>query len=242
MNKVINCALCKVEFSYRFRNDRDRKYCTILCKNKINLKSVIICPICNKTRLRSPSQLKMTHCSIQCRNLSMRNEYNGPLCIYANANEEEKLELLKRSFNERVIKSEGCWKWNKTKDKDGYGKFQFNRKAIRAHRASYIIHNGTIPKGLWVLHTCDNRECSNPDHLFLGDAKDNNKDMVNKKRSFHLYAEDHPMSKLTRELAEQIKKLLDDGKLSQRSIGKMFNVTQTTIWRIKSGKAWGNPT
>lgn len=53
---------------------------------------------------------------------------------------------------------------------------------IAVHRASWIYHNGDIPKGMYVCHHCDNRKCFNIRHLFLGSHSDNMKDMVNKKR------------------------------------------------------------
>lgn len=56
-------------------------------------------------------------------------------------------------------------------------------KTVRAHRASWILHNGSIPPGLHVLHSCDNPPCVNPEHLFLGTDKDNAQDRENKKRS-----------------------------------------------------------
>lgn len=64
----------------------------------------------------------------------------------------------------------------------GYALVKFRKKPIGAHRASWIVHNGEIPEGYWVLHKCDNPLCINPDHLFLGKAKDNSCDMISKFR------------------------------------------------------------
>jgi hypothetical protein len=52
-----------------------------------------------------------------------------------------------------------------------------------AHRVAWIIKNGPIQGGLYVLHKCDNRMCCNPDHLFLGTHQDNMDDMRSKGRS-----------------------------------------------------------
>lgn len=89
---------------------------------------------------------------------------------------------MKRFFD-KVNKTDYCWVWTASlRGKTGYGVFKLNRKVIDAHRLSYQLHYGEIPKGLYVCHTCDNRKCVNPEHLFLGSAKDNWQDGFNKGR------------------------------------------------------------
>lgn len=82
---------------------------------------------------------------------------------------------------------EECWNWKLAKEGE-YGGFSIRRKStgvfrsIRSHRASWILHFGFIPEGLSVLHTCDNKRCVNPNHLFLGTQADNVEDMMKKGR------------------------------------------------------------
>jgi hypothetical protein len=89
-------------------------------------------------------------------------------------------ESLAQRFWLKVVKETPtfCWAWSGRKDKAGYGLISNNR----AHRISYEIHKGEIPRGMFVCHRCDNPECCNPDHLFLGTAYDNNIDRAMKTR------------------------------------------------------------
>lgn len=74
-----------------------------------------------------------------------------------------------------------CWPWKRFTHK-GYGKFQHNGKSQRAHRVSWQLIHGDIPKGMCVCHRCDNPTCCNPVHLYLGTMADNTKDRDSKGR------------------------------------------------------------
>ena len=84
-------------------------------------------------------------------------------------------------FSSRVHFNGDCWEWTGFKDQDGYGKFE-SASEQRAPRVAWILFNGIIPAGAWVLHSCDNPPCVNPDHLFLGSPRDNTQDASHKGR------------------------------------------------------------
>lgn len=65
-------------------------------------------------------------------------------------------------FWKKVNKSKGCWLWTAS-SRDGYGQF----KSIQAHRYSYKMSIGPIPKGQQVRHICHNKKCVRPEHLYL---------------------------------------------------------------------------
>lgn len=84
-----------------------------------------------------------------------------------------------------VGRGRGCWEWQGYCERrrwSKYGIISMNRKLYRAHRFSWMVHNGKIPKDLCVLHKCDNMKCVNPQHLFLGTRIDNNLDRDKKGR------------------------------------------------------------
>jgi hypothetical protein len=92
---------------------------------------------------------------------------------------------LQERFWARIEKQEDCWIWRGHLNSQGYGQFHCRvagRSGYLAHRLMYRLVHGEVPDGLYVLHRCDVRLCVNPDHLFVGSAADNLRDMVAKGR------------------------------------------------------------
>ncbi len=139
-------------------------------------------------------------------------------------------------FEEKYIPEpySGCWLWLAGENGQGYGQFYFNGRGMRANRASWIIHRGEIPAGLYVCHSCDTKSCVNPNHLFLGTAKDNTGDAIKKGLFGTLPGERNHESKLT---LDQVKNILhEDGTC--RAVAKKYGVGKTTINLIRNKKAW----
>lgn len=97
---------------------------------------------------------------------------------------------MSQQYAERIerlsvkVPEAGCWIWVGTAGR--YGKFFHEGRPKDAHRAAWLVFKGPIPQGMRVCHSCDVPLCVNPDHLFLGTAKDNTLDMMKKGR--HKYA------------------------------------------------------
>ena len=85
----------------------------------------------------------------------------------------------------------GCWLYRGTIGFEGYGYVnrgsRENRRQWQAHRFAWELLRGPIPSEWCLLHKCDVRNCVNPDHLYLGDRKDNNQDTIKRGRRRHRY-------------------------------------------------------
>lgn len=141
---------------------------------------------------------------------------------------------LREQLNNYYITAQGCWiHRNKTNNK-GYVILQYHTNSLHyqylAHRVSYALFKGFVPKDVKVLHTCDIPNCVNPEHLFLGSVKDNAKDMSIKKRGKNQYG-----SQLT-ELELSAVAFYRGMGWSQRKVANLLGISQSTISLYECGK------
>lgn len=130
----------------------------------------------------------------------------------------------------------GCWLWDHAShNQHGHGKMWIKRRGISAHRLSWELHRGAIPAGIQVCHKCDTPACVNPDHLFLGDQKDNQEDMVRKGRSAK--GERQHLAKMTADGVIEVRRLYAEG-LSKAHISRVFDVSESCIRFIIYGVTW----
>ena len=157
-------------------------------------------------------------------------------------------------FWAKVNKTENCWIWTGTVRWNGYGKIMQEagvrssgkRKQvdILAHRFSYeLIHGPIRDKKMCVCHTCDNRLCVNPDHLFLGTRLENMRDMDQKRRRAYgkkvsSPGEKNPAAKLNEEKVLEIRKIFSTQKIKRKELAIMFNVSEQLIGKIVTNKLW----
>jgi hypothetical protein len=142
---------------------------------------------------------------------------------------------LKKKFFSRTIKGPGCWTY--TRSMCGP---MFQGVRYYPHRLSYMIHKGPIPRGLMVMHRCDNYyrpnpPCTNPDHLMLGTGAQNQADKFIKGRS--CFGEKHGCHKLTEAEVRSIDKALSRG-VAATKLAPFFGVSPRTIQRLKTRENW----
>ena len=155
--------------------------------------------------------------------------------------------MIKASVSERfwekvdIRSDDECWNWKASIRSDGYGQLNRGKRGLgmeSAHRVSWTIHFGDIPVGLHILHSCDNKLCVNPSHLFLGTNSDNVSDKVKKDRQ--MKGESVPTSKLNRKDIKEIRKLYVPWSrdYSIASLAKQFNVSYAAIYKVVSRETW----
>jgi hypothetical protein len=140
---------------------------------------------------------------------------------------------LATRFEKKIRKSDSCWIWIAATSKFGYGRFLFNGKNTAAHRVAWTIYRGEIPKGMFVLHKCDVRNCVNPDHLFLGTQDDNMKDCAKKGR-FKSRPKYYNLRKLTSDKVAEIIRLKSESGLSISEISKIVGISRTRAYGVIS--------
>lgn len=241
---IMKCEYCNNDYMGGIYPSRSTKYCSRKCMSSNFIIELVdkLCIRCgNSFKVENSRKYRAKFCSPKC------IMYTGPKESLSHskgkgfwqiADNEQKLTKIKELFEKTVIKKDGCWEWRNSKLRSGYGSISIGRhKFLSAHRVSWIIHYGEIPEGLLVCHRCDNKECTNPEHLFLGTYKDNSIDCVNKNRKNMNFGVNHYSAKLNDEKVRSIKKLLIENN-TWRSIAEMYNVSISTIQNIVKGKTW----
>ncbi len=120
-------------------------------------------------------------------------------------------------------------------DRDGYVRIMRDRRNVYLHRLVWEAHNGKIPNGKLIRHSCDNPSCMNLNHLILGTPADNMADMVSRGRS--LKGENHNLSKLRDSDVKKIRRLRSSGS-SLQFIADLFSISITKVSRISNRKTW----
>jgi hypothetical protein len=146
------------------------------------------------------------------------------------------VSLIERFKNKLANKNKnGCIKWLGWKNHDGYGKFSLGKVYKFAHRFAYELGIGTIPKGKYVLHKCDVRECCNIEHLYIGTQHENNKDSYERHRR-NSTGVNNGHAILNEDNVRYIKSMF--GKITCAQLARDFKVSESCIHDIKHGRSW----
>lgn len=131
-----------------------------------------------------------------------------------------------------------CWNWKGSRKWSGWhGQWRNKAGEIElAHRASWRLFKSFIPEGMYVLHKCDNPDCVNPTHLFLGSQADNLHDMWGKGRAKPglVRGVKHGMSKLTPDAVREIRL----SKMTGVELAAKFSVSPTTVCDVRKRRIW----
>jgi hypothetical protein len=140
-----------------------------------------------------------------------------------------------------TVRTSGCWEFNKKTVVDGYGRIKIGGRLVMAHRAAYEAFRGPIRDELLACHSCDNRLCCNPWHIFPGTDSDNMRDAVGKGRARQpdLRGTRHPKARLTDEDVRTIRACVAAGQ-PQHSVAHSFGISQSMVSLINLGRKWSH--
>ncbi|MDE2097596.1 MAG: HNH endonuclease [Patescibacteria group bacterium] len=159
-------------------------------------------------------------------------------------------ETFPERFIQKVTKGAGCWIFSPAAKYPKYaaiGRGIHGTGSIGAHIASFVLFNAHLPDGLDVCHSCDERNCVNPHHLWLGTRFENMADSRKKGRlstpftiSRKARGESHPRTNLTK---DQVLKIVEQNKFwSYKFIAENFGVSKTVVAHICQGRTWRHVT
>lgn len=132
-----------------------------------------------------------------------------------------------------------CIIWKGAVNNKGYGVVNYKGKYWLVHRLIYTLHNPEIDiNRMLVLHKCDIRNCINPNHLFIGTAKDNTNDMIDKDRMKHANGENAGKSKLTWKKVEKIRNKHGKKHVTTKKLSEKYGVSCMSIRNIVNKKTW----
>lgn len=145
-------------------------------------------------------------------------------------------------FQVAITDNGGCWIWEGSRDKNGYGRPKINGKPTLAHRFAYMLAFGKFDPSLDVCHKCDNPSCVRPDHLFLGTHAENMHDAAikgtRKGRVPSHRGEQTPTAKLTEKQVVEIIARYRRGGITQKQLAHEYGVSKGQIGNIVRRQRW----
>jgi hypothetical protein len=148
----------------------------------------------------------------------------------------QKSKTLREALERKLSWNGECLEWTGALTGSGYGFFDFKRKQYLAHRASYTVYKGKIPKGKMIRHMCHNPKCCNPKHLKTGTHLDNMQDAV--KAGRNVRGENIYTAKLSENDVLEIRKNYKNVKHDLHKASEIYGVLPVTIQKVILRKTW----
>jgi HNH endonuclease len=148
-----------------------------------------------------------------------------------------KLPISER-IEKHIVSKENCFLTDLKPIYNEYIQLGIDGKKKLIHRLIYELNYGEIPEGKVVSHSCKNRGCINPAHLFLATPEQMRKTQSSNKGLSKNQGEDHGRAKLNDFIVTEIKTLLSNSNLTTGQIAYLYNVSYDTIYNIKIGRRW----
>ena len=138
-------------------------------------------------------------------------------------------------FERIVVDANGCWMWTGPRSVHGRAILRSKGRSKYAYRVVWEELIGPIPDGLMCCHKCDEPACVNPEHIFLGTAKDNMRDAADKGRLIPpraIVGERNPKAApVSDAVIDEARREYAQGCVTQAQLAERFNVGQSTVGR-----------
>lgn len=147
-------------------------------------------------------------------------------------------ETMEKRFLNKIEKTDNCWLWSGNYSNNGYGqiktkKYGGKRLSISSSRYALFLKTKELKDGYFACHTCDNKKCVNPDHLFWGTPSDNQVDCSSKFRR---------KSQIVRSYSECVKVINDLSKTKNYYeigiVAQNYGISLNTAKAVKYKTAW----
>jgi hypothetical protein len=147
--------------------------------------------------------------------------------LFSSLEEDEKSFAESRFWNKVEIRESGCWEWQGYIAECGYGEISISGVKFYTHRFSAYIRKREDISNSQVNHKCDNKICVRPSHYYLGTAKENMQDIIERGNV-------NRDRKISDDEVEKVRDMALKGEKTQKEIADKFGISQSHVSKIKN--------